>query len=96
MTDVCVNPPVPPTERRTPESMSDLPLRRDPDESPPDSAAEHALVPVDADTYAAAVVPHDDAPDECTIFPVDVTEDRLVTTWVSAAEGSFVSLAEMR
>jgi hypothetical protein len=33
---------------------------------------------------------------QCTLFPADVDEERLTTTWLSASEGSFVSLAEMR
>jgi hypothetical protein len=32
----------------------------------------------------------------CTIFPLDVAEEELLTTWISAEEGSFVPLAEMR
>jgi hypothetical protein len=42
------------------------------------------------------VVSYDDAPDECTVFPVGVDETEIVTTWISAAEGSFVSLVTMR
>lgn len=45
--------------------------------------------------YAAAIVHYDDASDECTIYPTDVEEWELVTTWISAQEGSYVSLAEM-
>jgi hypothetical protein len=50
----------------------------------------------DGGEYAAIVVPADDSPPECTIFPLDATEDELLTTWVSAEEGSFVALDEMR
>lgn len=35
-------------------------------------------------------------PAECTIFPRDVAEGDRLTTWLSAREGSFVALAEMR
>ncbi|WP_142860359.1 DUF7511 domain-containing protein [Salinigranum halophilum] len=82
--------------------MSELPLRRDADESPTDvsTPAEHAPRGAslfdDGTEYAAIVVPAEDRPDECTIFPVDVGEAELVTTWASAAEGSFVALDEMR
>ncbi|WP_232700438.1 DUF7511 domain-containing protein [Halobacterium wangiae] len=43
----------------------------------------------------AVVEEHDDAPDECTIYP-DSDSRRLLTEWVSAEAGSFVSLDEMR
>ncbi|SDM97284.1 hypothetical protein SAMN04487949_3030 [Halogranum gelatinilyticum] len=45
--------------------------------------------------YAATVVHYEGAPDECTIYPTDVADAELVTTWISAQEGSYVSLAEM-
>jgi hypothetical protein len=84
--------------------MSELPLRRDADES---STASDVPAPTDYSTrgvslfddggeYAAIVVPADDSPPECTIFPLDTSEDELLTTWVSAEGGSFVSLDEMR
>jgi hypothetical protein len=89
--------------------MSELPLRRDADDSPDvahtdtdaDPVGAEAFDPTDGvdesrNAYAASVVPYDDAPDECTIFPVDAAEADLVTTWISAAEGSFVALDEMR
>jgi hypothetical protein len=41
------------------------------------------------------LVTYDDAPDELTLVPPDVDEDD-VTTWMSASEGSFVDLADMR
>ena len=76
--------------------MSELPVRRD-DDLPAASPAD--AEPVDGNSrgaYDAVIVSYDDAPDECTVFPVGVGETELVTTWVSAAEGSFVSLATMR
>lgn len=45
---------------------------------------------------AAVVVRHADEPDECTIFPTDADGEEIVTTWISAREGSFVGLDEMR
>ena len=44
----------------------------------------------------AHVERYEDAPDECTIYPGDVAGEELVTHWLSAAEGSYVSLAAMR
>ncbi|MFC4357659.1 hypothetical protein ACFO0N_06815 [Halobium salinum] len=42
------------------------------------------------------VVRYDGAPDECTVYPRDATEAELLTTWITAAESSFVDLEEMR
>ena len=44
----------------------------------------------------AVVVEYDDKPDECTIYPPNATEERLVTTWLSAGGDAFVGLDEMR
>ena len=50
-------------------------------------------------------IPHDDFEyaivdgengDECTIYPRTCRDDEIVTQWVTAAEHSFVTLAEMR
>lgn len=76
--------------------MSELPLHRDPDESlspspDADGGPAHARP-----TYAAVVVTDRDGTEECTIFPLDRSDDELVTRWVSASDGSFVSLAAMR
>jgi hypothetical protein len=75
--------------------MSELPARRDPDDSLPAADATDGA-PEPPEAYAAVVVPSDDEPDECTVFPVEASDEELVTTWISAAEGSFVSLDEMR
>lgn len=53
---------------------------------PPDPAAE----------MAAEIVVAEDAPAECTIFPRGVAGFERTTTWISAEEGSFVSLADTR
>ncbi|WP_380674283.1 DUF7511 domain-containing protein [Salinigranum sp. GCM10025319] len=57
------------------------------------SAADHPPV---LDAYASIVVSAGDAPDECTIFPLFASDADTVMTWITAAEGSFVSLASMR
>ena len=41
-------------------------------------------------------VENDDAPDECAIFPCEATENELLTTWVTAQEGSYVDLESIR
>lgn len=38
----------------------------------------------------------DGRPTECTIFPRDCDEDEILTHWITATEGSFVSLEEWR
>jgi hypothetical protein len=57
------------------------------------------LAPVfDADfVLHARVEQYDDAPDECTIFPrVASSEFPRTTTWLTAQEGSYVSLDDAR
>jgi hypothetical protein len=49
-----------------------------------------------APRYDAEVVRYDDAPDECTISPVETAGAELLTTWISAQERSYVDLATMR
>lgn len=54
-------------------------------ESSPDetsSALEHVTVELD------------DGSSECTIFPRDCSEAEILTQWVTAGEGAYVSLAE--
>lgn len=46
--------------------------------------------------FEATIQQYSDAPDECTIAPLDVPEDRLTTTWLTAKEGSFCSAVDMR
>ncbi|MFC6837664.1 DUF7511 domain-containing protein [Halomarina ordinaria] len=36
------------------------------------------------------------APEECTLYPDDVSAAELPTTWLTASEGAFVSLADAR
>ncbi|MFB6107941.1 MAG: hypothetical protein ABEJ82_03750 [Haloplanus sp.] len=52
--------------------------------------------PDDGGHLAATVETYPDAPDECTLFPADADPETLLTTWLSAEEGSFVDCAEMR
>ncbi|WP_336359747.1 DUF7511 domain-containing protein [Haladaptatus sp. ZSTT2] len=62
------------------------------------SAGEQAAVAAGEEPIAqcvAVVEGYDDAPDECTIFPLYVDEGAQTTTWISAAEGSFVPRSEM-
>lgn len=44
----------------------------------------------------ADVTRREDEPDECTIWPHDASGNALLTEWVTAEEGSFVPLPEMR
>lgn len=44
----------------------------------------------------ATVVEYEDAPDECTIYPQDVSHWDRMTTWITAEEGSFVELESQR
>ena len=66
-----------------------LPDPTAPDDSDDRIAAEDRRCVARIETY-------DDAPDECTLYPADATSAELPTTWLSAKEGSYVSLAEMR
>ncbi|WP_459192271.1 DUF7511 domain-containing protein [Halosimplex sp. J119] len=50
----------------------------------------------DAPTLTAEIIDPSDGPAECTIFPLDGSDTELVTQWITAREGSFVSLAERR
>jgi hypothetical protein len=59
---------------------------------PADQSAQSDSAP----DLASAVERYEDAPDECTIYPVGVSEDELVTTWITAREEHFVALEAMR
>jgi len=70
----------------------------DDDAAPVDDDADRA-----ADGPAATragIVAHveryDHGPDECTLFPLAVDADELVTRWITAEEGSYVPLAGTR
>lgn len=74
----------------TPPSNTDDTLARDGEQTTPDQRDRDP-----ASGVIAVVEEYDDGPDECTIYP-DGDNRRLLTEWVSAEEGSFVSLDEMR
>ncbi|RQG92428.1 DUF7511 domain-containing protein [Natrarchaeobius chitinivorans] len=42
------------------------------------------------------VIENDDAPNECAIFPQGASEDRLVSSWLTAHGDSFIALESMR
>lgn len=44
----------------------------------------------------ADVTRREGEPDECTIWPHDASGGALLTQWISAEEGSFVSLEDAR
>ncbi|WP_148414870.1 hypothetical protein [Haloferax sp. KTX1] len=76
--------------------MDDTPLRHDDTDATTTRPAASRRSAGDDEEYVAIVAPYDDAPDECTIFPAGLSEDELLTTWLSAQEGGYVALAEMR
>jgi len=45
---------------------------------------------------AAEIVTGNDRPAECTVYPRDASEAERMTRWITAEEGSFVDLDEMR
>ncbi|MWV65459.1 hypothetical protein GRS48_11620 [Halorubrum sp. JWXQ-INN 858] len=44
----------------------------------------------------ATIVKYDDGPDECTLHPTDPTESQRLTEWLTAKQGTYVSLASWR
>lgn len=44
----------------------------------------------------ASIVHTDDGSRECTIYPNDVSDEIVTTTWLTAEEGSFVPLRRAR
>lgn len=49
-----------------------------------------------ADRLVACVVRYEKVPDECTIYPLDATDEELMSRWVTALEGSFIALQDAR
>lgn len=41
-------------------------------------------------------VENEGAPDACTMYPRECSESEMPTHWITALEGSYVSVAEMR
>ncbi|MFC7130850.1 DUF7511 domain-containing protein [Haloferax chudinovii] len=76
--------------------MDDTPLRHDDTDAMTTRSDAPRRSDSADDELVAIVAPYDDAPDECTIFPAGLTDDELLTTWLSAQEGGYVALAEMR
>lgn len=50
----------------------------------------------DAARLEHVTVENEDAPDACTMYPRECSEAEMATHWITALEGSFVSLEEMR
>jgi len=42
------------------------------------------------------LVPHADGPDELTLYPAGVTDATIMTRWMTAQEGGYVSLEDWR
>ncbi|MFC4450898.1 DUF7511 domain-containing protein [Halorussus aquaticus] len=67
----------------------------------PTNAAD-VTPPTDDETTAdrpdlnAVVVERDSGSDECTLYPMEASDEALVTEWMTAEEGSYVRLDEMR
>lgn len=61
-----------------------------------DQFAQSSLPATIEERLVATVVEYDRVPDECTIHPVEATDEQLMTRWVTALEGSFVSLPDTR
>jgi len=57
---------------------------------------DHGVAPTRGVGLVAHVEPYDGAPDECTIYPVGLDDVELVTSWISAREGSYVDVSTMR
>ena len=57
---------------------------------PPNDTARKTTVELEA-----TIVEYDDAPNECTIAPTDVSDVDRMSTWISAQEGSYVELADV-
>lgn len=62
-------------------------------ESEPEDGRRGPAVEV---TLVARVQQYDDQPNTCTIHPVDADDLTVLTTWISAKDGSFVPLDEHR
>jgi hypothetical protein len=51
---------------------------------------------VPTEQFRAIVERYEHAPNQCTIFPADASDDEHRTAWVTAAEPGFVHLADHR
>lgn len=50
----------------------------------------------DSPELSARVTTTSDGTTECTIFPKHIAEDERTTTWITAAEGSYVDVEDIR
>ncbi|WP_254766851.1 DUF7511 domain-containing protein [Salinilacihabitans rarus] len=66
-------------------------MSSDPDVDTRRDGADPQSPPIDHVT-----VENDDAPNECALFPREASEEELLTTWITAHEGSYVDLESMR
>ncbi|MCG1004197.1 MULTISPECIES: hypothetical protein [Halobacterium] len=69
-----------------------------PDRRTPDEVGV-ASETTDSDTAAGRLAAHVEVQDgerACTLFPANADGDELVTTWVTAEDDAFVSLADWR
>ncbi|MFD1587851.1 hypothetical protein ACFR9U_12745 [Halorientalis brevis] len=57
--------------------------------------AEEAAVAEEA-RLESILVPHADGPDELTLYPAGVTDATIMTRWMTAQEGAYVSLEDWR
>ena len=69
-------------ERATDDEDDQLPIKATPEDLPLMLAAE--------------IIVSQNRPAECTVFPPDATDFERLTTWITAKEGSFISLEDMR
>jgi hypothetical protein len=58
--------------------------------------ASHANNVPESTYLTATVVEYEDEPDQCTIHPVNVPDERRMEEWISAKEGSFFIVEELR
>jgi hypothetical protein len=67
-----------------------------------DDGRDDAPLPIPADDpadvvqFAAEIVVTRGQPAECTLYPADAEGMELMTSWITAREGSFVRLERMR
>lgn len=69
-------------ERATDDDDDQLPIRATPEDL--------------TRMLAAEIIVSQNSPAECTVFPPDATDFERLTTWITAKEGSFISLEDMR
>lgn len=64
--------------------------------SDPNLAANPSGGPSDIDDFVAEVTINTHGNSICTIYPIEASGMELMTTWVTAEEGSFVDLEAQR